>query len=385
MSLASLLLIVFTLSWFAGFNLGFNSENHFILFAKSLLRGTFNIDAGTANSMADFVNYRNTYHLTAGPLTPIIFVPFVLIFGAGFNQGYVGFLFNLLNFFLLWRIAGRTGIKNFNHQALAASVFLLGSIYIGVSTSLYTAWLTQIIGVSLVLLAINEYLSQKRWWLIGGFLALSALARFMLFGAAIFFLLLFIKEKRHYFDSTWRRKAAQLIFPLLLAAVLWAGYNFIRFGDIKEFGYKYQIIPTELASLREQGLLSVRHILRNLYYSFLKTPEITSSSFRISPWGLSILLTSPYLLFLFFSLRNNPYTRYALITAVIMLVPISLMYFNGYVQYGFRYSLDFFPFLFLAFLTQQNGSFSPAVRCVLFASIAFNIFAFFAFLVTLSS
>src|SRR5437879_13333529 len=64
-------------------------------------------------------------------------------------------------------------------------------------------------------------------------------------------------------------------------------------------------------------------------------------------WGMSILFTSPILLWGLRAPVKEPLIYLAIGTSLIMLFAILGYYGIGVRQYGYRYALDFYPFLFL--------------------------------------
>jgi hypothetical protein len=71
-----------------------------------------------------------------------------------------------------------------------------------------------------------------------------------------------------------------------------------------------------------------------------KFPYLTAN-----PFGLSMVLVSPALLTTLWAGFKQYSARLMWIAAALVAIPVFLYYGGGYVQYGFRYSLDFTPFL----------------------------------------
>jgi hypothetical protein len=65
----------------------------------------------------------------------------------------------------------------------------------------------------------------------------------------------------------------------------------------------------------------------------------------VDPTGLSMLLVSPALLASLWAGFRRPRALLLWVAALLVAVPVFLYYGGGYAQYGFRYSLDFTPFL----------------------------------------
>jgi hypothetical protein len=180
----------------------------------------------------------------------------------------------------------------------------------------------------------------------------------------------------------------QLLAPILVVALGLALYNYARFGNVLEQGYALQLVPLgALAQARSYGLLSWIHIPGNLYYLLLSVPQpvfldslthiLRYPFIKLNPWGMSIFVTSPYLLYLF-GLRYRDFVSRALLVAVVViLLPLLLYYGIGYWQFGYRYALDFFPLLFWLLLREYrtaHGELTPTFRWVILGSALVNIY-----------
>jgi peptidoglycan/LPS O-acetylase OafA/YrhL len=111
---------------------------------------------------------------------------------------------------------------------------------------------------------------------------------------------------------------------------------------------------------------------------FLNTfPYVT-----FNPFGTSIFLTMPALLlaFLGFRHRNRRWLATALLSACILPVLLLLMYFNtGWYQFGYRFVLDFLPFLLLlAALGMKERPTLPA-KLLIALSVLINVWGYIVF------
>jgi hypothetical protein len=130
-------------------------------------------------------------------------------------------------------------------------------------------------------------------------------------------------------------------------------YNAARFGSPLESGYALATVPPFLEAQRELGLFALAHVPMNLDYLFLKLPgpNIVDGSlqfpfFRPDGLGMSILLTSPGLLYAVRAPWRESRSWWLLGAAALVLLPTLLYYGGGWLQYGYRYALDSIPFVF---------------------------------------
>ena len=124
-------------------------------------------------------------------------------------------------------------------------------------------------------------------------------------------------------------------------------YNQVRFGTPFESGYALATLPPFLEAQRAKGLFSLAHIPMNLDYFLLHLPRpiATPPFFQPDGLGMSVLLTSPGLLFATQADWRRPRAWWLLGAAVAVLIPTLLYYGGGWLQYGYRYFLDSVPFV----------------------------------------
>jgi hypothetical protein len=134
------------------------------------------------------------------------------------------------------------------------------------------------------------------------------------------------------------------VAPAILA---FFAYNQVRFGSPLESGYALATLPDWLEAQRRMGLFSVRHIPMNLDYFLVHLPMLTRDFpfFRPDGLGMSVLLTSPGLLFAFRADWRDARAWWLAGATIAVLIPTLLYYGGGWLQYGYRYFLDSVPFV----------------------------------------
>jgi len=161
--------------------------------------------------------------------------------------------------------------------------------------------------------------------------------------------------------------AAGISVPLALLAV----YNFARFGLVWESGYSYQ--P---ASPGDFSAITPGNIIPHLR-TFLFGPPNSAQQFPYfvaNPVGMSVLLLSPWLLYLG-SLRPNRFNVIALLDCAIILLAVLAWRSTGQLQLGYRFVLDFLPII--TFLLARDGFRRQAVP------LGFKVLSCLGFLSTL--
>lgn len=162
----------------------------------------------------------------------------------------------------------------------------------------------------------------------------------------------------------------------------------MRFGSFTEQGYTNQIVSNKyLEKAREYGLMSLIHVPGNLYYFLLSGPipvfkdnisHVLQFPFvKANPWGMSIFLTSPIFIYLFSLSYKDRLSKILIITIAAIALPIFLYYGIGWRQFGYRYALDFLPFLFFLLIKNYKERFkelSLGFKTVIIISSLTNLY-----------
>jgi hypothetical protein len=111
----------------------------------------------------------------------------------------------------------------------------------------------------------------------------------------------------------------------------------------------------------------------HLYALFVRAPDLlaTFPYLRPSPWGMALVFTSPVILRLLFAADRVtwlPWGGLILATAVPMLAFFSV----GWVQFGYRYSLDWWVFLLVLLAYALGTRPRPVDYALLTIGVAMN-------------
>lgn len=360
-------------------------EQQFVSLAKSFLQGHLYLDI--KGTWPDSSFYKGYAYWPQGIFPAIILMPFVAVVENITRQGYVQVFLNILNIFLLYKIALKI-TKNKITSLWLSFAYIFSTAYIVVGLIPWSWWFAQVVATSALLLAIHEFLYNKRWLLTGFYLACALATRIDLFIALFFFLfsVLLSKEK----INLKIRRLFLLCVPVLSGLSIVLLYNYFRFGSIFEFGYKYHIPALIIARniLHRYGTWSLFYYPTNFYYLFLKGFDavvVAGSGYLKFPfvsaniWGMSIFLTSPILLWCFKNIKitiKEQQVKLALLTSLFILLFL-LGYFGvGTRQYGYRYALDFSPFLFLILCRSFSMGMDRSAKIVIVVSFIINYLLF---------
>jgi hypothetical protein len=335
----------------------------------------------------DTVFLNGKYYWPLGPFPALLLLPFVFVFrlfNLFFFQGYLQVFLFAGVFYSFFLIARRLGYSR-DDAGFLALAFCFASAFLGVGMYSVSWAFAQVITVLLLALALLEYLGSRRLWIIGTLMALASVTRIMSGLNVVFFLLVVFLE-----NNTLRAKLGgvfSLILPMLIGFAALALYNDARFGNWMEPGYSLASLFGAGARARESyGLVSLAHVPGNLFYFLFAGPlPITFDDgsqvlkfpyVKANLWGMSIFLTSPYFLYLFRIKYKDLISKLLLISSAVVAMPIFLFYGIGY-GFGYRYSLDFLPFLFFLLIRNYRNDhpqLSPGFKKMILVTAVTNCY-----------
>src|SRR3989344_721888 len=345
------------------------------LLAMQFLKGHISLEPNLDLPVGDISIYNGKYYIYFGPLASIILIPAVAILGKSFPQVVLGIVGLIISFFAVYSISKSFKFSKVDSLWLSL-FFVFSTVLFSTSVINITSYTVEAIGVPIILLALAEYFSKKRPLVIGILLGLAMLTRITLVLAAIFFFIEFIKKRLS------KKQIALIFIPIMFFGLVYGGYNYLRFNSFTETGYGYHIQdPYPLSKNKEYAERGLIHIPANLYSFFVKPPEpilyfrdgfvFKFPFIKADPWGMAIWFTSPLFLLLFRFKRNLYYVP-SLVTTVAIALPIFTWYSIGFAQFGYRYALDFLPFLFLMLIPSLQPKLSKPAILIITLGVVFN-------------
>jgi hypothetical protein len=166
------------------------------------------------------------------------------------------------------------------------------------------------------------------------------------------------------------RTLAMFALPLVAVVAVAMWHNATRFGDPLEFGHRFLQIRWR-SRIETWGLFSTHYLPRNLTVFFVSLPWLIQSSpfIRITRHGLALWFTSPNLLWSLWPKKLDA-TIVALWAAVLPTALCTLLYQNtGWVQFGYRFSLDYLPLLFVLIALSRRRFGVAFLSCAAFAIV----------------
>lgn len=316
---------------------GPTSFNHFDYLAEAFIKGKLyvTLDAPWLEKVPiDPLNFYIPYP----PLPAILLLPFKIIPKVLFIQDYLSYLLAAGTVWIMVSISQK--IKSDNKLAIWTGLLTGFGTITWYMASVGSSWyLGQICAVFFLTAAIYESLYRKRYYIIGVLIGAAYLSRIETLVTLPFFLYLTFK-------GNWFRnyiKMAAGIIPFILFNFY---YNFARFNVF--WDKAYTLIPgVTTESWFDKGLVHLSYIPRHLSIIFSALPSFENKPPFIRPGfgGLAIWFTTPAFLY---SLGANIKDRVVQLSWVSILL-ISLIIFShgstGFAQFGYRFAVDFYPFL----------------------------------------
>lgn len=270
----------------------------------------------------------------------VIALPFRFIFKAKFYQEYLSFLIGAVIAVTTFRLA-REISKKTEIAVWATFLTSLGSIVWFLSATGSSWYLGQLTAMFFVMLALAEVFSKKRPLVVGTFLGGAILSRVNLVVIYPFFLLIFL-------DKSWKRN----FLLMALGSIPFVGfnfyYNFLRFGTI--FDKAYYLIPGVLDEpWYQKGILNLSYIPRHLKVIFWELPKWQKTFPYLKPsWaGLAIWITTPAFIYALWAPIREKLVKSSWITILMVCLIIFSHGTTGFAQFGYRFAVDFYPFLIL--------------------------------------
>jgi hypothetical protein len=378
---------------------------HFIYQAKAFLEGRLDVDPQILPNIEDWACVREVGGVKSrctGPLRPgdrwyvsfpafpaVVLLPFVAVNGYQLNDTSFGVILGALAitlFYWLCRGLSRRGElqRTENEALLLAGVLGFGTLLFSCTIRGEVWFFAEVLGVVLTCLYVWAATGAARPMLAGVLWSMATLTRTPLVFTGLFFLLEVLtpgptgrlQQLREALRNPrpWLKPVLSFAAGAAPLALLAMAFNIARFGSPGDFGHRFLYDNRVNADIDAHGLFSPVYLARNLEAAFTMLPRVQWSPFRVGydPHGLSLLVTMPWLVLLVFP-KTRPRLHWPVWLTVALCALPGLFYQNtGYAQFGFRFSLDYMPYLVLL-LGLSGWSFrKPLVQILLLAAVVVN-------------
>jgi len=330
--------------------------NYFIYLADALLNGRLHL-LDTPFYFEELIIKEGLSYAIYPPMPALLLVPFVAVWGLSFSQVFASIVLGSVNVSIVFLLMRRLS-RSIEKQIWMTLLFAFGTIHWYTSTIGSVWYFAHIVSLFFLLLAIYETFGKRRVFVIGLLLGASYWSRIPTILTLPFFVVML--SDLWLPVSTGGSLLKRIKLRPLLLMVSGVGvfvclnflYNYLRFGSPFDVAYSLHTISEAKAKVSpwfDQGLFSLSYMRYHLYTFLLQPPAFIESWPYVVPSkaGLSVLITTPAFIFAFAAGIRN---RLAL-SCWLAIIPTALLIFSksgtGWTQFGYRYALDFYPFLLL--------------------------------------
>ena len=333
-----------------------------------------------------------TAYVSFPPAPTLLMLPSALLGGRAGNDVIPTVLIAALLLPLTFWMLRRLAEAGLSQRSIADDLWWVATLAFG-SVLLFSAvggkvWYTaHVAGVALAAGYVTASIEARRPALAGLLLGLAALTRTpMAFMAPLFLWELWRTLRASSVEASlatlWaqaRRPLLRFAAPLLLLAIAAMLYNHARFGSFTEFGHSYLDVRQQ-QQIETWGLFSYHYLARNLAVALTLLPELPGHA----PWvqhsghGLALWVTTPILLTLLWPRARTPIDRGLWLSAAAVALPTLFYQNSGWVQFGYRFSLDYLVLL-IALLAVGGRPLTRLSRALILLGIAVNLFGAITF------
>jgi hypothetical protein len=361
---------------------------------RLVTRPVFRTLAGHELPIADVTrSLGKTAYMSFPPFPTVLMLPAAAIRGRAGNDVVPTLLIAALILPLAFATLRRLAAAGLSSRTPRDDLWLVATLAFG-SVLFFTAvqgkvWYTaHVVGVALALAYAWASIEARHPVVAGLALGAAALTR----TAMAFMVILFVCEAWRMAGgvTAWRADRAAMLralrrpllrfaAPVVAFAIAGMAYNLARFGAPTEFGHTYLEVRQQ-TQIEQFGLASYHYLARNLAVALTLLPEISSRPpyVQISGHGLALWFTTPILWFLLWPRERNAIHRTLWLCVLAVALP-SLLYQNsGWVQFGYRFSLDYVVFLVLL-LAVGGRPLTRFAKLLIVIGIAINLFGALTF------
>lgn len=327
-----------------------NWYDHYLYLAKSFMEGRVDIP-NLPPFYHDKLEFGGKIYVPFPPGASFLLIPFIY-FKESITQQQVSIIIGAFDVLLMYLLLLKLTSKR--NSLLLAIFFGFGTSFFWASIVGTTWFFAHVVAIFFMTMSLLFHF-KKRHFLSGIFFALAALTRMPMVMGGIFYLIELWRDKKHLLLFLC---GASILVPIL------AYYDWARFGSISTTGYyeiyrqyisgnyPYTILQNLIPNAAYFGYMDIKNIPLHLYTFLIMPPNIEIQEGIVrgltpSPFGMGILFTSPLL---FIALKPKFKTMFEInlyIAAFFSAIPSFLHYMQGWVQFGYRFVLDFIIFLML--------------------------------------
>ena len=324
------------------------------------------------------------YFVSFPPMPAFLMMPAVWAFGdlgVRYKDTLFTFFFAAIAVMLMFLMLQRMSALGISLRTRRENLYLtllfgLGTVFFFVAVQ-GTVWFTALVLGACFTIGFMMASWKARHPLIAGVMLGSAfLCRPLLLLTGLFFLgQLFTRDDKWDLRLNGERllKLVLIALPVAVAVGGMMYVNYIRFDSPFTFGHEF--LPAVYRKAIQYGLFHPHWVPRNVFASLLLLPSLSGQFpyFKISAHGLSLLITTPALIYLFMARKKGPVYWTLAAAALVVYVPTLFYQNTGWEQFGYRFSVDFTPYL-VAMLAVGRVTISPWFTRLVWVGVGVNAF-----------
>ncbi len=358
--------------------------DYFVRLADAFLHGRIYLTEAPP-WLNELIPRDGVWYVAYPPMPAVLLVPFVAVFGPDFPPQVASCIFGGVAVGLAWLVLGRFALAGRVRLGLTV-VFGFGTVLWYVAETGSVWYFSHVVAVMFSMAAILVLL-ERRWPLLVGLLVgCAAISRLPVGLTAPFFLAFIVglgwpprlpgRGER----GAAIRGGVMFLVGIGIPTAAYLLYNLARWGTIVD--QSYVLIPGVLEDpiYAKHGILALEYIPRHVFAIFLRSWNFVDDPpfFQPSWWGLSLFLTTPLFVWLARARLRDPRVAWAAIATAIALVPIVTHGNVGLTQFGYRFSLDVQPLLFVILATVFERGMSRWAWAASVASVAICAYGIWA-------
>lgn len=379
---------------------GLSDNAHYVYLAQSLLQGKLELLQAQPPGSNDWALYDGRWYVSFPPFPAVVIAPAVALFGLSvwdrlFWAIAAGVAPALLYLWLRWLREHRESERGARDDLLLTGLFALGTPYYYTSVQGTVWFAAHVVTCALIALFLLCATRARRPWLAGLALGLAFMTRGpTLVAFSLFFLVQALAQARlpgttaparlrDLFSGLDLRRASGLLvrfaIPLLgvLAIAMWM--NYARFEDPFEAGHSHLQIRWR-ARIETWGLFNYHYLARNLAVLLTSLPWFSGVPpyLKISRHGLALWVTTPQLWLVLWPKRHSLLITSLGLAAAAVALGDALYQNSGWVQFGYRFGLDYMPAL-IGLLALGGWRFGVGFKLMCVYALAINLFGALTF------
>ena len=381
-------------------------DNHYVHLARSFLAGQLGVIGNAPPGTNDWAFYDGTWYVSFPPFPALVIAPAVAIWGLGTRDAVFwalcAALAPTLLFLLLRRLReqGDSG-RGLRDDLALTLLFAFGTVFFFVAVQGTVWFAAHVVASSLLIAYLFCAFDARRPLLAGLCLGLCWLTRPPTLLAGILFSIETLRTFRAAGASPsdpeshplapalrWVRGAqmgpvvrAHAWFALPVAAAICAQLllNYGMFDDPFAPAHEFLQIRWR-ARIDTWGLFNYHFLPRNLAIFVASLPWLSERApyVTISLHGLALWFTTPNLLWILWPKWLDARTVGLLLAAVAVAIPDLCYQNSGWIQFGYRFALDYMPLL-IVLLARGRRRFGPGFYACLVFALAVNTFGAITF------